>query len=340
MPDHNDPPNTDLKNTTTELSLAVWFTCNILIIVKLRLGLNIMRTAYASAIFKMRSKAARHALLAPALIGSMAIGSVASAASTIVPNGDQQVHYYAYINSTPVVPETDIVSHDLSSPLTFSTSGPIFGVAVNSSAPGTPAVSALASTSPTGSGDYVYARSALDYYIYIAGPSTLDSVPIFYRSSLSATAGGVSALSGNEASVASANFTLEQYDANLNFVGFPVSQTVSVQNRYGSDSNALYSTPAGTVRVAPGSYLVSLITSEARVLDGGQASASADPYFQIDPAFSAAHPGYSLLFSEFAGNAAPAVPEPATWAMMLAGFGMIGFAARRRQSVNTSVRFA
>ncbi|WP_242182129.1 PEPxxWA-CTERM sorting domain-containing protein [Sphingomonas sp. CARO-RG-8B-R24-01] len=35
-----------------------------------------------------------------------------------------------------------------------------------------------------------------------------------------------------------------------------------------------------------------------------------------------------------------AVPEPSTWAMMLAGFGMIGFAARRRGAVKTSVRFA
>ena len=34
------------------------------------------------------------------------------------------------------------------------------------------------------------------------------------------------------------------------------------------------------------------------------------------------------------------VPEPATWAMMLTGFGMIGFAARRRLSVKTTVRFA
>lgn len=38
--------------------------------------------------------------------------------------------------------------------------------------------------------------------------------------------------------------------------------------------------------------------------------------------------------------AAPAVPEPATWAMMLAGFGMIGFAARRRPSVRTRVTHA
>ena len=30
--------------------------------------------------------------------------------------------------------------------------------------------------------------------------------------------------------------------------------------------------------------------------------------------------------------AATAVPEPATWAMLIAGFGMVGFAARRRRS--------
>lgn len=32
----------------------------------------------------------------------------------------------------------------------------------------------------------------------------------------------------------------------------------------------------------------------------------------------------------------PAVPEPATWAMMLVGMGAIGFAARRRQNVSVS----
>ena len=43
----------------------------------------------------------------------------------------------------------------------------------------------------------------------------------------------------------------------------------------------------------------------------------------------------SATFSGPAG----AVPEPATWAMMLAGFGMIGFAARRRRSVKTIVNY-
>ena len=41
----------------------------------------------------------------------------------------------------------------------------------------------------------------------------------------------------------------------------------------------------------------------------------------------------------FTGSAA-AVPEPATWAMMLVGFGMIGFAARKRLLVKTTVSYA
>ena len=34
------------------------------------------------------------------------------------------------------------------------------------------------------------------------------------------------------------------------------------------------------------------------------------------------------------------VPEPATWAMMMLGFGAMGFALRRRQKVSARVRFA
>jgi hypothetical protein len=32
----------------------------------------------------------------------------------------------------------------------------------------------------------------------------------------------------------------------------------------------------------------------------------------------------------------PGVPEPATWAMLIAGFGMVGFTARRRRSMAVS----
>jgi hypothetical protein len=36
----------------------------------------------------------------------------------------------------------------------------------------------------------------------------------------------------------------------------------------------------------------------------------------------------------------PAVPEPATWAMMLVGFGLVGFSMRSRKDSQTRVRFA
>lgn len=38
------------------------------------------------------------------------------------------------------------------------------------------------------------------------------------------------------------------------------------------------------------------------------------------------------------GTFAAVVPEPQTWAMMIAGFGLVGFAARRRRSEITTVR--
>lgn len=38
--------------------------------------------------------------------------------------------------------------------------------------------------------------------------------------------------------------------------------------------------------------------------------------------------------------AVSAVPEPATWGMMILGFGAIGFAMRRRAKIGTRVRFA
>lgn len=41
--------------------------------------------------------------------------------------------------------------------------------------------------------------------------------------------------------------------------------------------------------------------------------------------------GGGLAYDDFTFNAAAAVPEASTWAMMIAGFGLVGAAARRRR---------
>ena len=60
------------------------------------------------------------------------------------------------------------------------------------------------------------------------------------------------------------------------------------------------------------------------------ASAEIDPYFQIDPAWAATHPGYSLVFDAGVENAPAIVPEPAAALLMISG--VIALAVRRRRS--------
>lgn len=44
--------------------------------------------------------------------------------------------------------------------------------------------------------------------------------------------------------------------------------------------------------------------------------------------------------SVFTGAVTPGVPEPATWAMMMLGFGGVGYAMRRKPKASTRIRFA
>jgi hypothetical protein len=46
-----------------------------------------------------------------------------------------------------------------------------------------------------------------------------------------------------------------------------------------------------------------------------------------------AGPGYATAFMDPIVSFSAGVPEPASWAMMIAGFGLVGAAARRRRTV-------
>ncbi len=69
----------------------------------------------------------------------------------------------------------------------------------------------------------------------------------------------------------------------------------------------------------------------------GYAKLLADPVLTIDPTWALANPGYRLTFSPGVGNQPGATtvtgaPEPATWALMVGGFGLVGGLARRRRA--------
>jgi hypothetical protein len=83
---------------------------------------------------------------------------------------------------------------------------------------------------------------------------------------------------------------------------------------------------------------INTVTLFASGYVNGTSSGHVDIY--ADPVFSFAEPvdGYSLSFSNGVGNSVvtdslAGVPEPASWALMIAGFGLAGAALRRRHAV-------
>ncbi|MBS0481830.1 MAG: PEP-CTERM sorting domain-containing protein [Proteobacteria bacterium] len=65
-------------------------------------------------------------------------------------------------------------------------------------------------------------------------------------------------------------------------------------------------------------------------------------FFDADPAFAAQNSGFGA-FSSLLSNGSTqtgvdngAVPEPATWLMMIAGFGLLGAAMRRHPAVRVT----
>ena len=150
--------------------------------------------------------------------------------------------------------------------------------------------------------------STLDYDFQVEGGSPGDSVPLLIATNLLASG------------------TYPQYGAASIgvFTGGGVGLAGEMVCTYPSDCPATQF--SGTLSLTASAGDVYRIHLRA-IAEGSNVSASADPYIYVDPHFAGAG-NYSIAVSSGVANAP--VPEPATWAMMLVGFGLLGLSLSRR----------
>lgn len=168
-----------------------------------------------------------------------------------------------------------------------------------------------------GTASSLRATSLFSYFFEISGP-TSSSVPLIFSGAY-----GAAVSNGN-------------WGTNT-IVGYRIANDAArgtFQCSRDLTSGCGQGTFGGTLAVAANHeypvYLSLEVQAIANNIYSTSAAASIDPYFYIDPTWAAVNPGYSLTVSGV-GNSVPAIPEPETYAMMLAGLGLLGIAARRRK---------
>lgn len=108
----------------------------------------------------------------------------------------------------------------------------------------------------------------------------------------------------------------------------------------GASNTQLVTGSFSPITLAAGSYYASFVGTNIAVNGYSGGNGGGGQLFPVGVGSSLQlrgdNIGYQLLGTARVG----AVPEPATWAMMLLGFGAIGFAMRKRSNVRTTVRYA
>jgi len=237
----------------------------------------------------------------------------ASWSQTVLAAG-ADVRVYGTYNGVDVAAYRQFSSLELNSPQSFVSTG------VHFTATGSPLpamsleVSNMNSINSTSS--HIWASAVFGYTFEIFGPVSA-SVPLVFSGTYSG------------------DYSNGNWGTNT-IVNYRVADDAAGGFQCGRDFNSGcgHGTFGGTILVKSNYeypvYLYLDIGAFAQDVDSTSASASIDPYLYIDPTWAADHPGYSL--SVFGvGNSVPAVPEPETYAMMLAGLGLLGMMARRRR---------
>ncbi|MHA6724267.1 PEPxxWA-CTERM sorting domain-containing protein [Sphingomonas sp. RS2018] len=127
--------------------------------------------------------------------------------------------------------------------------------------------------------------------------------------------------------------TLTRANSSLGVSGTGFTATASnLQFDFGSNSGALFQSPS----FGSGGPFYCLQGGATGCFDRNGAGEGLDALSCCSNVERTARTGLVTI----ATVTTSAVPEPATWGMMMLGFGGIGFAMRRRSKVTTSVRFA
>jgi hypothetical protein len=172
---------------------------------------------------------------------------------------------------------------------------------------------------------------------------TLNSVTLDFTSTLLEVSGTVRNNSnGNDVYDFTTGVT-----ASITGLGFNSSNTLA----YSTGIDNLPIPGKGTVNIGPYSGTATssqtLSTGLAAFLGSGTTTLNylSKSLFAVNPesgkiSISPQISGAYTLTYNYTAAATSAVPEPATWGMMLLGFGMIGFAARHRRRQKIQVKFA
>lgn len=108
---------------------------------------------------------------------------------------------------------------------------------------------------------------------------------------------------------------------------------------FGNASNIVFNfTNAALTRSPLGTSVT--VTGTGTFSNGNAADTSTGMFTLATASQNGMASDVNFTFTSNVSAVAGAVPEPATWAMMILGMGAVGFAMRRRKNVNTTVRFA
>lgn len=172
-------------------------------------------------------------------------------------------------------------------------------------------------------------NATLTYLMQITGPTPFASVQVDAHGSVTVSSIATGGSTNNFAQV-SFGIAGQFFDTAL------VNASEGLTTKTFNDTNTY-------VLATNYQYSVQLYANLQAIVSGNSGGGTATFSGFIDPTFTVVGDNasaYTLSFSPGIGNSVGAVPEPSTWAMMILGFGGLGFMAYRRRLNGTAFRIA